>query len=248
MEKSEGVGYTIYKILIIPVFLMMVTLMACSKPPEDVNPQLPPSPPVNNTPSGEIQTFVLKDTLVGFNNGSSIKWLVTGTNNLTVVTFNGVKVSLYGDLETGPLKQTTQFSLAVNSGKKASITLKVADSVTTLLWGGGKRLKQTKAEVYIIPAGETNPKWVDIPLTAKVADQRILFNLNGSSQVIQLSSSQISPYDSGTFTANAAQTAFTWHGIVYTIVSLNNYNLVVTYEAPQSNGKKLLTRNTYQFE
>ena len=103
--------------------------------------------------------------------------------------------------------------------------------------------------MYIVPAGKTDPVWVDTPMTDRVADQRIYFSLNGSSKIIQsVSSRNVSYPDAGMFVVNATQTAFTWQGMVFIIGTLNNNQLVVTYDAAQANGTTVRARNTYRFE
>ncbi|MES2003800.1 MAG: hypothetical protein V4450_04715 [Bacteroidota bacterium] len=209
-------------------------------------PIIPTQPPVS-TPSGEIQSFTITDTLVPFKTGSTIKWLVNGTNSLTVVTLNGVKIGLYGVLETGPLKQNTMYTLAVNSGKKDSITLKVADSIISLLWGGGKALKQIKAEVYIVPQGQTNRTWVDTSISARDADQRIYFTIDGNSKILH-SIPIFSVTDGGKVVTDLVNSSFVWQGVLYVLETLDSKNLVVQYVEKQANGMDLTRRNTYAFE
>jgi hypothetical protein len=249
MEKANLL-YRFYKIRGFSVYFAMAICMGCSKSPVDIPAVVPVPPPLNTLPSGEIQSFVITDSLVAFKTGSTAKWLVVGTNELTVVTFNGVKVPFYGILDTGPLKQTSTFTLAINNGKKASVTLKVVDSVTTLLWNGGSALKQTKAEAYILPAGQTDPIWVDttnVFVTPRIADQRIYFELNGNSKILQSSGMYVSPGDMGKFVVNSTQTGYTWRGTEFAIVSIDSRNLVVTFDLPQANGSKLPMRFTYMF-
>lgn len=223
-------------------------MLSCTKSPDNFTP--PVQPPVTvSPPTGVIESFTLTDSLVAFNTGSIAKWLVTSTNLNSVITFNGVIVGNYGVLDTGPLKQTTVFTLAVNNGAKASVTLSVADSVTTLLWNKGKRLRQTKYELYLVPAGQTDPVWIDTPMIARVADQRIYFNLNSTSRIYQsTASTYVSPPDAGRFVISASQTAFTWLGTSYTIVSLDNTGLITTYNLVLSSGRTVPARNTYAYE
>jgi hypothetical protein len=251
MEKTNNPAYTIGRMISISVLLIMTTCMSCSKTSENVTDPVVEDPrPPAAPPSGEIENFIITDTLVPFNViGSTIKWLVIGTNSLTMVTLNGIKVAVNGVLDTGPLKQTTTYTLAVNNGRRASATLKVADSITTLLWNRGKRLKQTRAEVYIVPAGLLYAQWVDTTITPRTADQRILFNYDGTSRLIQVTSSQYpTPNEPGRFVVNVANLSFTWQGKTYIIGDLDNTKLVVTFDEIQPNGAKLHTRNTYLFE
>jgi hypothetical protein len=135
------------------VLTVVVMCISCSKddPPE-------PIPAVTHhplhPPSGVIDYFVITDSLMPFYTGGSyMKWLVTGTNAQTVVKINGIKVNTNGILDVGPLKLTTTFTLTVNNGKQASVNVYVADSITTLLWNKGKRLKMIKKEFGVYPIG-----------------------------------------------------------------------------------------------
>jgi hypothetical protein len=200
-------------------------------------------------PSGVIQYFTLLDSLVPFNTGSTVKWLVSGNNAQTVITFNGVIVGINGVLDTGPLKKTTTFTLAINNGKQASVSLKVADSVTTLLWSGGKAWAQVRSEVKIVPAGQAQYAWVDTTksIDSSILDQRIYFNYTGDSKIIQSTPSKyVAPGDVGKFVVNVAQTQFTWRGVLFTIMTLDDKNLVVLFDALQPNGTRVSTRYTYK--
>lgn len=251
MKKTNSSVYSSGNVLRMLVLLIIITLSACSKNSDSFSTPVQP-PVVTSPPSGEIQSFTLSDTLVGFNTGSTAKWFVTATNDLTIVTFNGVKVAFNGVLDTGPIKQDSKFTLAVNSGKQASLTLKVADSLTSLLWNKGKRLKQKKIEWFIAPAGQTDKKWVDTTsslLTPKLADQRTYLNLDGSTKIIQVTPLLYpTPNEAGNFIANAAFPGYTWQNILFLIEVLNDNNLVVTYNATQPNGSWILVRNTYSYE
>ncbi len=222
-----------------------VLAAACSKTAEPVI--TTPQPPVVSGPTGEIQTFLVTDTLVAFNAGTTIKWLVNGTNSLTVVTLNGGKIGLYGVLDTGPIKQNTTYTLSVNSGKMASLTVKVSDSITSLLWGQGKRLKQVKKEIFRLPAGQSDSAWVDTAMNVRTIDQRLYFDLDRSVKIIQISPNQVAVNDAGKITINDTQDGFTWQGVLYTIFILNTNNLIVTY-IETINGIPVKTRNTYNYE
>ena len=251
MKKINSLGYSSGKVLRILVLLMIITLSACSKNSDSFSPAVQP-PASTSPPSGEIQSFTLSDTLVAFNTGSTAKWFVTSTNDLTIVTFNGVKVAFSGVLDTGPIKQATKFTLAVNSGKQSSLTLKVADSLTSQLWNKGKRLKQKKIEWFIAPAGQTEKKWVDTTsslLTPRLADQRTYFYLDGSTKIIQVTPLLYPPpNEAGKFIANAALPGYTWQNTQFLIEVLTDNYLVVTYNATQPNGSWILVRNTYSYE
>jgi hypothetical protein len=246
MKQRTIQGYTTGNIAGIVLLLYMAICTGCSKSDDQPTPVVQP-PVVVSPPSGVIQTFVITDSLVPFNTGSTVKWLVNGTNNQTVVTFNGVIVGITGVLDTGPLKKTSVFTLAINNGKQASITLKVADSVTSILWGGGKFWKQTRSQVFIIPPGKTSYELVDTPVAAQIADQRIFFNFDGSSKIIQATSSRyVSPGDVGKFVVNNAQTTITWQGILFTIYSIDVDDLVLSFDALQANGTRIHTYYTYR--
>ncbi len=251
MKKINSLGYSSGNVLCIAVLLMIITLFGCSKNSDSFTPatQTPVAP---SPPSGEIQSFTLSDTLVAFNTGSTAKWFVTSTNDLTIVTFNGVKVAFSGVLDTGPIKQASKFTLVVNSGKQASLTLKVADSLTSLLWNKGKRLKLKKIEWFVAPAGQADKKWVDTTsslLTPRLADQRTYFYLDGSTKIIQVTPLLYPPpNEAGKFIANAAFPGYTWQNILFLIEVLNDNNLVSTYNATQPNGSWILVRNTYLYE
>ena len=230
------------------LFFFISGMWSCSKSTDNFTPAVQP-PNTVNPPTGVIESFTLTDTLVAFNTGSIAKWLVTGTNLNSVITFNGVIVGNYGVLDTGPLKQNTTFTLAVNNGKKALASLKVADSITTLLWNKGKRLRQTKFEISLVPQGQTDPVWVDTPMTARVIDQRIYFSLDGTSRIYQSNANaNVSPPDAGRFIVNVMQGTFTWLGNTYLIGSLDNNELKINYDIALSNGKKVHARNTYAYE
>ena len=230
------------------LFIIITGMWSCSKSTENFTPAVQP-PTTVNPPTGVIESFILTDTLVAFNTGSTAKWLVTGTNLNSVITFNGVIVGNYGVLDTGPLKQNSTFTLAVNNGKQASVSLKVADSITTLLWNKGKRLRQTKFELYLVRAGQTDPLWVDTPMTARVIDQRIYFSLDGTSRIYQSNANaNVSPPDAGRFIVNVMQGTFTWLGNTYLIGSLDNNELKTSYDIVLSNGRTVRARNTYAYE
>ena len=236
----------------------MVTAMSCTKDPV-VDPALPINPPpVVTPPSGVIDTFYITDSLVPFNTvGSDMKWLVTGTNNQTVVTINGVKVAFYGVLNTGALRQTSTFTLAVNSGKQVSRTLHVADSITTNMWNNGKRLKIITREVYLWRQTDSMYKFRDTTssIDAPKLDQRIYFSYFGTSKAYQKTANQfVALSDGGRFVVHVGTndmtdpSTFMWQGTLYTIMTLDSNFLVVVYYVIQPGGLKLKTRDTYLFE
>lgn len=233
------------KRILAAVFVLLL-FASCSKKSDVISPVLPVIPTIPNIPTGEIQSFTIDDTLVAFNTGTSVRWLVTGTNLNTVVTYNGVKVANSGVFETGPLKQNTTITLAVNNGKTASVSVKVADSITSLLWNGGKHLYQTKAEYLMVPPAVKDSAYVDSALTNTQKYQIIYFNLNKSSTILQ-TVPFIPPMDAGPIYVNSTRTGFTWRGVEYTILVLDNKILRVSFYTTKANGDKVLTRFTYSF-
>lgn len=232
----------------IPLCLFALALTACSKPDDIVIPVTPVSPPLTNAPTGEIQRFSVTDSMIAFGYGSTLKWLVNGTNSLTIVSINNVKVGLYGVLDTGPLKQSTQFTLSVNNGKTASLTIKVFDSLSTALWNEGRRLKQTRTELFIVPNGQTDARWVDTTLSSEDSVRRIYFNFNGTSTIIRVSTSGAPFIDGGPFTTNIPASRFTWRGIIYTIERLDTLGLKIRFPEMQPSGVVITRRNTYVYE
>lgn len=229
--------------------LFFAAMMAsCTKQTETNNNPSVPTPAPAPTITGDIQSFTLSDSLIAFNTGTTAKWLVVNINPNTIVKFNGVIVGNYGVLDTGPLTQNSTFTLTVNNGKQATASVSVADSITTLLWNKGKRLRQTKYQFFVVPVGQTDPTFVDTPMTPQVADQRINFTLKHEAIIIQNNSSlYVSPPYGGMFTVNASQDGFLWQGISYHIEQLSDTILVVTYDKT-INGQVIRVRNTYVFE
>ena len=248
VDMTKKTGNTISKRLsIISVMIMIFFVTSCSKSSDTPASPVPTPPPTDYKPTGIIESFTLTDSLVPFGYGTIAKWLVTGTNNYTIVTFNGVKIATYGAMDTGPLNKNTVFTLSVNNGAQATASIKVADSISTLLWNGGKRLKQIKAEKYV-PDTANVMHWVDTTIDLRIADQRIYFNYTGDSKIIQTSSNYVSMGDAGPVVINGSKNGFLWRGIQYTIINLDNKYLQVTYNQLQTDGKYILTRNNYQFE
>ena len=246
-----NLGYRFRVTIIAPILLCMVVVISCSKPEEQIVPIVPVQP-VTTGPTGMIQTFTINDTLLPFNTGTVIKWLVNGTNNLTVVTMNGVKVATYGSMETGPVKLSAVFTLEVNSGKKAILTVKTADSITTLLWSKGKSARLVKKEVYIDSTAATanNWGWVDTSktITPFIRDQRIFFGLNNTATLIQgTSNTNVSPGNGGKFITDPGG-LYIWQNTLYTIVSIDATYLVVTFFEALPFSPIRNTRNTYVIE
>lgn len=227
-------------------FCCVMLFVSCSK--HDSGPATPtPTPTPAPSPSGDIATFSARDSLIGFNNQTFIKWLVTNDNAYTTVMINNVKVALYGDMSTGQLKQSSAYTIMLNNNKTASLTVKVADSVTTLLWNKGKRLKQTKLEYYYQPPGDSMQRWVDTPINKQIADQRTYFALNNRTSTIQLSSMYVAPPDAYFTVTDVAKLNFIWNGVLYIITTLTSDDLVITYGLNTSIGY-IRARNTYKYE
>jgi len=235
------------KLFDIIVILSLIVINGCSKPDDPVPTPPLPTPPTPISPTGTIKEFFLQDTIVPFNKGTTAKWSITESNDKTIVTFNGVKVPLYGVLETGRLQQATTFTLTVNSGVKQSKTVQVHDSTTTYMWNEGRRWKQVNFESFEKPNSLPDSQWV-AHMTDTLANERTSFFLNGDSKIQQLKPAYGTPGPSGKFIVYLDRNKFTWRGVLYSIVTLESTNFIITYELTQSNGAKLLHRNTYTFE
>ena len=229
------------------VILSLIVINGCSKPDDPVPAPPPPPPPTPISPTGIIKEFILQDTIVPFNKGTIAKWSITESNNKTIVTFNDVKVTLYGVLETGRLKRATTFTLSVNSGAKQSKTVQVYDSITTYMWNEGRRWKQVNFETLEKTIALPDSQWV-AHMTDTIANERTSFFLNGDSKIQQLKTDYGTPGPSGKFVVYLETNKFSWKGILYSIVILDKTDFKITHEIIQSNGAKLRHRNTYTFE
>ncbi|MEO8173849.1 MAG: hypothetical protein ABI581_12225 [Sediminibacterium sp.] len=249
MKKTSFI-YTVLRRTGIMLLVISLLCVSCTKDEPEVIPPTPITPAPATPPSGVIDNFVITDTVVAFyTSGTVLKWLVTGTNNQTVVTLNGVKVPTYGIQDTGPLKQTTTFTLAVNNGKQASVSLRVADSTSTRLWNNGKRLKIIRKEYGIFQIGSATPTYRDTTISDYVLDQRIYFHYSGSSKIFQkTANAYVAIPDGGTFIVSRNQDYFSWMGNVFYINKLDENFLLVEFDETQTNGSKLRLRQTYQFE
>lgn len=241
--------YSFCKVVSFPL-LFILLFASCTKDPETPLSPFPPSTPPTSTPTGVIDNFEMVDSLVGYNYGTIAKWLVSGTNTYTTVTFNGIKVATTGTLATGPLKVTTKYTLAVNNGKQNEITVLVADSTTTYLWHGGKFFRKTKSELETAAGVYT-----DTLIDPYIADQRIYFSLKGTSKIIQgTSNANVSQQDAGPYVVQVSTGApgdlgsFTWRGIVYKILFIDSRFLKVEYIATHPTRGYAHYRDTYQFE
>jgi hypothetical protein len=260
MKKAGHSTYRLTAALGAIAFSMMVSVMSCTKSDPDI-PVPPYVPPVLSQPTGTIDSFTLSDSLVpyGYNMGVTMKWSVIGTNSQTSIDINGVKFGFYGSIEVGPLKQTTLYILSVNNGKKDTVILKVADSVTTNMWNGSdaKRLRIIKRQVYRWV--DTLPKsdyfWVDTTIDAHTLDQRIYFSYRGTSRIYQKTANQyVALSDEGKFVVNLLNinptgtqqfNSFRWQGNTFVIEKLDANFMTISYTDLQS---KLKLKDFYQFE
>lgn len=248
MEEIKRRSFLGRDILTVFIISLLFVLCACSKIVTP-DPTVPPTTTPPSAPSGIIQSFTIADTLVPFNKGSYVSWLVTGINTLTIVSFEGIKVANYGSLDTGPLKGNTTFTLSVNSGAKATVSIKVADSVSTALWNNDKGLKLIKTEYFGTLPNDTTSLWIDSTIDKQIADQLIYFSYNGGSRIQQQTSSQYpSPGNTGPFVVINKQTQFIWRQILYTISFLDTKKLVVLFNEEKSSGTPLVWRYTYEFQ
>ncbi|HVZ24609.1 MAG TPA: hypothetical protein VG842_01055 [Sediminibacterium sp.] len=188
--------------------------------------------------------------MIGYKGSTILHWLVTNSNNYTVVTVNGIKVTTYGSWDTGPLTDTTGYVLAINNGVKDSLTVYVADSLITALWNTGKRLKIIRREYWLIPMGDSVHAWVDTSsvLSQQTLDQRLYVSLNGNTNIIQLTSGYPAPGYSGKIIPLPGNTSFSWNSRVYAIDSLTDKVLLVHYNSPVIGGFSQLMRDRYLFE
>jgi hypothetical protein len=240
----KGSTYSFLNALRLPVLFSMVILFACSKPKDEPVPVIPPPvPPQSTTPSGVIEYFTINDTLIGYNKSTDCKWLVTGTNSLTVVTLGGNKVTTTGPFPTGRLLRDSLFILAVNSGAQMQQMVRVADPVTTALYNDGKFAMKTKTE---IADTNTAKKWKDTVMLVGSKEEKIYFKLNGTSTIFANSTAPAS--DGGpvvvTVISQTPPPVFIWRMITYTIVSIDNQYMTLSYYLPNI-AKEL--RDTYTF-
>jgi hypothetical protein len=228
------------------LLIIMVVCTSCSKSGDDPVDPLPiTSPPPATPPSGVISNFEITDSLMPFYTaGSFLKWWVSGTNAQTVVSINGVKVAFNGILDTGPLKQTTTFTLSVNNGKQASVICYVADSVTTLLWNKGKRLKMIKKEFGSYPIGSPTIGYKDSSMTDTEKDERIYFHYSSTSKILLVSNNV--QYTGPKFTISRDYKNLSWRGILYDINLIDDN--FVTLVADDPAGTKTKFKYKYQFE
>lgn len=225
--------------------MMLIIVVMCTSCSKEPTPEPIPIPPIPTTPppTGVISSFVITDSTMPFHTaGSILKWLVTGTNAQTVVKINGVIVLFNGILDVGPLKQTTTFTLEVNNGQKAAVVCYVADSLSTLLWNKGKRLKLTKKDYGYYP----NPVFQDSSVLDSEANERIYFNYDKTSKILLVSSN--SQYNGPKFTVSSDLKSFSWRGLFYDVGLLDANILTVFFDEAKPNGTRLKWRYKYEYE
>ncbi len=243
--------------------LLAMQMIGCTKSPDATPVVIDSIPPVPNTPTGIIKDFSIDDTLIGYRRSSLIRWNVIGTNIKTKVYLivspaavkpDSIQVPLYGTIHTGALLESKTYSLYVNSGRQVTRTLKVADSIATLLWNDGKRWRPVDVLSYelVIIQGVQQKAWVSY-YTLK-ADQyqneRVNFYLDGNSKETQLSGNYPQPKPSGKFYSipGLPLPSFSWKGRLYTIDTVDSKNLVVRFDSLQNGSINTTNRIKYASE
>lgn len=212
-----------------------------------------PAPPA---PTGMISEFTVKDTLVGYERRSAVRWYVTGTNNYTEVTLNGVKVAFSGAITTELLTANAVFVLAINNGVSETRTIKVADVLTTGLWNDGKRWRTADYLVnkQVLEKGSQGQdtlvyRWVSMYSSdiTRLEGWRTSFTLLHESKEEQTAPGYPQPPYSGMFVPDNAtpQTYFTWKKRVYTVDTMTANLLVVTFDSLMSPG--IIYKNRYRY-
>lgn len=224
-------------------------MIGCTKPDDPFTPRVDTLPtPVG--PTGNIKEFSVQDSLVGYGRQTILKWNVTETNSKTMVTLNGIKVALYGGLQSGQLYNQTTFTLAVNSGKTATKLIRVADSLTTRLWNDGQRwmpvdiLKDT-SRIIVGSQGQDSTVYYEISIFDRNADryrnERLSFYLDRTSKEEQLSSSYPKPLPSGKFDpyarVNPTDSLFMiWKNRWYWIQGITDNELMLRFDTLRAPG------------
>ena len=228
----------------VAALLLGCNMIGCTKP--DVEPIIRvDTPPTPAGPLGTIAEFSVQDSLIGYRHGTIIKWLVTETNTKTVVTLNGIKVGVYGAIQSGQLTANTVFTLSVNNGKTSTKLVTVADSLTTCFWNEGKRWMYTDAATWglIDSAGVLVPGWVSAFRNDfdRYRSFRISFYLDGSSKEEQLDSRYPQPKPSGTFIVYPPTLVDTilriyWKKRPHVVDTLSEKSLVMHFDSTRAPG------------
>lgn len=255
----KGSTYSLHNALrFVVLFIVSVCfVMGCSKPPDDPIPQLPPLViPPDTIPTGVIENFSIDDTLIGYNTSTFARWLVTGSNKLTAVTFAGYPVGISGPFSTGRLKRDSLFVLAVNNGQRRSQMVHVADSITTKLYNDGMQLEKTKTEWYDTTTATKG--WKDTSIAPENRHERLLFNLNGyisitnDSTNLQYSGGRLTVVDMGTQPSGPSNpgspTVVRFRNIEYTLINFTVQSILATYTLLNANGQPMLWRDTFTYK
>lgn len=250
----KGFTYSLNNALrFVVLFIVCVSFFtSCSKPQDDPIPIVPPvvNPP-STVPSGVIDNFSIDDTLIGFNTSTFARWLVTGSNSLTTVTFGGNPVGVSGPYSTGRLKKDSLFVLLVNTGQKRSQMVHVADSITTKLNNGGMQMEKIKSEYYI----DSTKSWKDTLIDPQTKGEKLLFKFNGYTTVVDSlnNSSEVRFYvvDSGTQPGGSnpgSPPVIRFRGVLYTIVNFTVQSIQVTYDYTNVNNVVMRWRDTFLYK
>jgi hypothetical protein len=251
---TKGSTYSSYNALrFFVLFVVGVCIFSCSKP--DVPVPIPPpvTPPPSTQPTGIIDNYSIDDTLIKYNSATFGRWLVTGTNTVTNVTWGGNKVGLTGGLSTGTLTKDTLLVLHVNSGAQREQMVHVADIITSKLYNDGKFAQKTKTEVT------SQGAFKDTTMAGTTNQEHVFFNLNGTTTIINLITP--SPPNGGPFTiidmgmpptttpvSAGTPAVFRWRNTDYTVVTLTAQLLVVTYQDYDTAGALVNWRDTYFYQ
>jgi hypothetical protein len=236
-------------------------LTGCTKPGEEITPRVD-TLPTPMGPTGNIKEFTIQDSLIGYKRQSIVKWNVTEANAKTVVTLNGVKVALYGGVQTGQLIANSTFTLMVNNGKTLTRAILVADSLSTYLWNDGQRWMPTdvlKDTTYYLKDQQQRDSlvtgFVSIFSRNTNADmfshQRLSFYLDHTWKEEQLSTNYPRPNP-----ANGSYQAFPrrvpsdelfmiWKNNYYWIEFISDQKMTIRFDSPASAGPRVTTRIQY---
>jgi hypothetical protein len=256
----KGSTYSLFNAMRLVVLFVVAVCFSCSKPKPDPTPVLPPVPnPQSTKPSGEIDSYSIDDTLIGYNKSTFGRWFISGTNTLTKVKFGGHEnAGNTGGVSTGLLKKDSLFVLSVNSGALRSQMIHVADTITTRLNNEGKAAVRTKMEIT-----DTGGVFIDTPMSVCTAHELLYFNLTRNIIIINTDISCPSPPAGGMFyivdfgtlpdsstipVTPGTPTLFMWKNTLYTVVTLTSTSLVVTYKANDKTGTLVTWRDTFTYK
>lgn len=143
--------------------LGLFCLAGCSK---NTDPSPTPPPVTPPATAAKITSFTIADSIVPFNTGSTAMWSVNNTDNSTV-TLNGKPVGNSGSQATGNLKSNNNYTLELTNPSGAvagqqTLTLRVADSLVTIMWNGGDTIHgyyEVKQRIRNVSGADT--AWYD---------------------------------------------------------------------------------------